>query len=104
MCTYSSGLTDVQWVLVEPVITAGKARHPSVSGHQGKYAMREIVNATLYQNRTGCRWEFPPHGLSVGVPAPRHAPARSGEVLLPPLARRRHRPGHPRPAASADAG
>ncbi len=42
---YPSDLTDEQWDLVEPVITAWKARYPSVSGHQGKYAMREIVNA-----------------------------------------------------------
>jgi hypothetical protein len=27
--------------------------HPSVSGHQGTYEMREIVNARLYQSRTG---------------------------------------------------
>jgi transposase len=25
--------------------------------------MREIVNAILYQGRTGCRWEYLPHGL-----------------------------------------
>ncbi|MEV0928225.1 IS5 family transposase [Streptomyces spongiicola] len=60
---YPSDLTDEQWQLVEPVITAWKARHPSVSGHQGKYAMREIVNAILYQNRTGCQWEFLPHDM-----------------------------------------
>ncbi|AWK10363.1 IS5 family transposase [Streptomyces spongiicola] len=64
MCKpYPSDLTDEQWQLVEPVITAWKARHPSVSGHQGKYAMREIVNAILYQNRTGCQWEFLPHDM-----------------------------------------
>lgn len=60
---YPSDLTDEQWELVEPVITAWKARHPSVSGHQGKYAMREVVNAILYQNRTGCQWEFLPHDM-----------------------------------------
>lgn len=60
---YPSDLTDEQWELVEPVITAWKARHPSVSGHQGKYAVREIVNAILYQNRTGCQWEFLPHDM-----------------------------------------
>lgn len=53
---YPSDLTDEQWELVEPVITAWKARHPSVSGHQGKYAI-------LYQNRTGCQWEFLPHDM-----------------------------------------
>ncbi|GAA2289284.1 hypothetical protein GCM10010415_70910 [Streptomyces atrovirens] len=60
---YPSGATDRQWQLLEPVITAWKARHPSVGGHEGKYAMREIVNAILYQNRTGCQWEFPPHDM-----------------------------------------
>ena len=60
---YPSDLTDEQWELLEPVIAAWKARHPSVSGHQGKYAMREIVNAILYQNRTGCQWEFLPHDM-----------------------------------------
>jgi hypothetical protein len=37
---YSSDVSDEQWVLVEPVITAWEAAHPSVSGHQGRYAMR----------------------------------------------------------------
>ncbi|WP_218007218.1 transposase, partial [Microtetraspora fusca] len=45
------------------MITAWKAAHPSVSGHQGGYHMREIVNAILYQSRTGCQWAFLPHGL-----------------------------------------
>ncbi|THA30669.1 IS5 family transposase [Streptomyces sp. A1547] len=61
--SYPSDLADEQWELVEPVIVAWKAQHPSVSGHQGKYAMREIVNAILYQNRTGCQWEFLPHDM-----------------------------------------
>ncbi|MDJ0347678.1 IS5 family transposase [Streptomyces sp. H10-C2] len=60
---YPSDLTDEQWKLVEPVISAWKAEHPSATGHQGKYAMREIVNTILYQNRTGCQWEYLPHDL-----------------------------------------
>ncbi|MET9535819.1 IS5 family transposase [Streptomyces sp. NPDC006649] len=58
---YKTDLSDEQWALVEPVIVAWKAVHPSVSGHQGRYAMREIVNALLYQGRTGCQWELLPH-------------------------------------------
>jgi transposase len=58
-----SDLSDERWALIEPVITAWKAAHPSVSGHQGGYAMREIVNAILYQGRTGCQWDFLPHDL-----------------------------------------
>ncbi|MET7928434.1 transposase [Streptomyces sp. NPDC005349] len=60
---YSRDVPDEQWVLVEPVITAWKAAHPSVSGHQGRYAMREIVNAILNQNRSGCQWDLLPHDL-----------------------------------------
>ena len=60
---YPSDLTDERWALIEPVITAWKAAHPSVSGHQGGYEMREIINAILYQGRTGCQWEYLPHDL-----------------------------------------
>jgi hypothetical protein len=58
---HPSDLSDGQWLLIEPVITAWKDRHRSVSGHQGAYAMREIVNAILYQSRTGCQWACLPH-------------------------------------------
>lgn len=60
---YPSDLSDEQWALIEPVITAWKDRHRSVSGHQGAYAMREIINAILYQSRTGCQWAYLPHDL-----------------------------------------
>ena len=60
---YPSDLTDERWALIEPVITAWKAQHPSASGHQGGYEMREIVNAILCQSRTGCQWEYLPHDL-----------------------------------------
>jgi len=60
---YKSDLTDERWALIEPVITSWKAQHPSVSGHEGRYEMREIVNALLYQSRTGCQWDYLPHDL-----------------------------------------
>jgi hypothetical protein len=47
-----SDLSEERWTLIEPVLTARKAAHPSVSGHQGRYELREIVTAILYQNRT----------------------------------------------------
>ncbi|MFF8918965.1 IS5 family transposase [Streptomyces sp. NPDC015032] len=50
-------------MLVEPVISAWKAGHPSIGGHQGRYAMREIVNAILYQDCTGCQRDLLPHDL-----------------------------------------
>ena len=60
---YPSDVTDERWALIEPVILAWKAAHRSASGHQGGYEMREIVNAILYQSRTGCQWEYLPHDL-----------------------------------------
>jgi transposase len=60
---YPSDLSDERWALIEPVITAWKAAHPSVSGHRGAYEMREIINAIPCQGRTGCQWDFLPHDL-----------------------------------------
>jgi transposase len=60
---YPSDLTDEQWAVIGPFLRAWKARHPSVSGHQGRYDLREIVNAIFYQNRTGCQWAYLPHDL-----------------------------------------
>jgi transposase len=60
---YPSGLTDERWALIEPVITAWKAVHPPVGGQQGRYAMREIINAIFYQGRTGCQWAYLPADL-----------------------------------------
>jgi len=60
---YQSDLPDEQWALIEPVLTAWKNRHRSVSGHQGRYSMREIVNAILCQSRTGCQWALLPNNL-----------------------------------------
>ncbi|EEP74791.1 transposase [Micromonospora sp. ATCC 39149] len=57
---YPSDVTDAQWALIWPFLRAWKARRVSVSGHQGDYDLREIVNPILYQNRTGCQWAYLP--------------------------------------------
>jgi transposase len=46
---YKTDLADAEWAVIEPLIAAWKARHPSVSGYQGRYEMREIVDALRYQ-------------------------------------------------------
>ena len=60
---YPSDLTDERWALIEPLLAAWKAVHPSVSGHQGRYVMREIINAIFYQSKTGCQWAYLPGDL-----------------------------------------
>lgn len=63
---YSTDLTDGQWALIEPFLRAWKARRVSPSGYEGRYDLREIVNALFYQNRTGCQWHLLPHDLPPG--------------------------------------
>ena len=59
---YPSDLTDEQWQLIEPLIPK-----PKPGGRPRTVCIREIINAILYLNRTGCAWrllphEFPPWG------------------------------------------
>jgi len=56
--TYPSDLTDAQWAILEPLVPASKH-----GGRPRKVAMREVVNAILYLNRTGCQWDMFPHDL-----------------------------------------
>lgn len=60
---YPTDLTDAQWALLAPDLaqTDGPGRPRTVD-------MRQIVNALIYKNRTGCQWrllpsDFPKYGL-----------------------------------------
>ena len=60
--SYPSDLTDEQWQRMEPHLPPAKP-----GGHPRTTDMREVINAILYLNRTGCQWralphEFPPAG------------------------------------------
>ena len=58
---YPSDLTDDQWSLLEPIVLAFEDRVRPGPGRE--VDLREVVNALLYQNRTGCQWAFLPHDL-----------------------------------------
>ncbi|MFJ2154529.1 IS5 family transposase [Streptomyces microflavus] len=62
---YLSDLSDGQWALIEPMITAWKQGRVarSATGDPGSCDLREVVNAIFYQNRTGCQWRMLPHDL-----------------------------------------
>ena len=62
---YPSDLSDEQWMLIEPMITAWKQERVarSATGDPGACDLREVVNAIFYQNRTGCQWRYLPHDL-----------------------------------------
>jgi putative transposase len=55
---YRTDLTDEQWELLEFMIPPAKP-----GGRRREVNMREVINAMLYQNRTGCQWELLPHDL-----------------------------------------
>ena len=59
---YPSDLTDTEWALIEPLMLEGGATAPR------EHTLRDVVDAILYQTRTGCAWRYlphdlPPHGL-----------------------------------------
>jgi putative transposase len=55
---YKTDLTDAQWKIVKPLIPPAKP-----GGRPREVDMREVLNALLYQARTGCQWELLPHDL-----------------------------------------
>jgi putative transposase len=55
---YPSDLTDEQWGVIRPLLVK-----PSKVGAPQRVDRREIINAILYVNRTGCAWRALPHDL-----------------------------------------
>jgi len=53
---YDSDLTDAQWAVLDELIPL-----PEVGPQERKYERREILDAILYQKRTGCQWRYLPH-------------------------------------------
>jgi transposase len=62
MVGYLTDLTDEQWAWLEPIFAPqeGPGRRRTVS-------LRRVIDALMYQDRTGCQWrliplDFPPSG------------------------------------------
>lgn len=57
--SYPSDLTHEQWLLLEPMLP------PEVEGlgRPREVDFREVINAILYLNRSGCQWDMLPHDL-----------------------------------------
>ena len=53
---YPTDLTDEQWAVIEPWV-----RRASGPGAPTQLDLREVVNALLYLNRSGCAWRLLPH-------------------------------------------
>lgn len=54
---YGSDLTDAQWAQLKDLIPAPQLTGPNPP----KYARRDIVDAMMYRERTGCQWRMLPH-------------------------------------------
>lgn len=61
---YPSDLSDARWELVEPVLSAWRFERRGRAldfGRPPRHDLREIMNAILYVDRTGCQWAYLPH-------------------------------------------
>jgi transposase len=64
---YPTDVTDAQWALLEPVLGRGSRGPRPVLGR------RTVLNAILYQARTGCQWRYlagpiaREHGVNVEI-------------------------------------
>ncbi|MBX3475135.1 MAG: transposase [Planctomycetes bacterium] len=57
-----SDLTDDQWAIIEALLPPSGSGGPS-GGHPVVVEKREVVNALLYVNRTGCQWRMLPRNF-----------------------------------------
>jgi transposase len=55
---YPTDLSDAQWNLIERIVAG-----PPPGPQRVLHSPREIVNAILYVNRSGCPWRMLPHDL-----------------------------------------
>ncbi len=58
---YRTDLSDARWALIEPMLSAWRAKRAGLGIAKIQHDLREIVNAILYVNRTGIAWEYLPH-------------------------------------------
>src|SRR5512138_3192488 len=55
---YDSDLTDYEWAQIETML-----QQPPGPGRKRTVKLREIMDAIMYLNRTGCQWRMLPHDL-----------------------------------------
>lgn len=64
---YATDLTDVQWAVIAPIVTYRSDQDRYNGGRPRTGDLRRVVDAVLYQARTGVQWRllpaaFPPSG------------------------------------------
>jgi putative transposase len=66
LMAYATDLTDEQWAIIEPIVTYQSDDDRYKGGRPRTVDLRQVVDALLYQARTGCQWrllptDFPNH-------------------------------------------
>jgi putative transposase len=64
--SYQTDLTDAQWAVIAPIVTFQSDDDRYKGGRPRTVDLRRIIDALLYQARTGCQWrllptDFPNH-------------------------------------------
>ena len=57
---YETDLTDDQWAVIEPLLTAKTGQDISNGGRPRTVDLRGGVNALLYRTKTGYQWRMIP--------------------------------------------
>ena len=52
---YKTDVTDEQWEWLHPLLKLPEGGRPKTT------VLREVINAILYQLKTGCQWDMLPH-------------------------------------------
>ena len=58
---YPSDLTNEQWKILEPLVPLARTNR---CGRPRDVNLRDIINAILFINRSGCQWDMLPHDFS----------------------------------------
>lgn len=58
---YPSDLTDAQWQILEPLVPPARKNR---GGRPRDVNMRDIIDAILFVNRSGCQWDMLPHDFA----------------------------------------
>lgn len=58
---YPSDLTNEQWKILEPLVPLARTNR---GGRPRDVNLRDIINAILFINRSGCQWDMLPHDFS----------------------------------------
>lgn len=59
--SYDTDLTDEQWDIIEPLLTHRSEEQRILGGRPRTVNLRHVVNALIYQARTGMQWRLLPH-------------------------------------------